>query len=815
MAGEITVSERILFHLGNYVKYEDKFEVPFDVTQDGISQACSISRAHAAIELKKLRESGIIEEHLSHVRRGKSRRKVYFLTQAGKPKARDVQQYVKQNSIATLVDASRVLSSPSPRSKVVKRSSPLPAVREFFGRKKELEAIDEAISSPSYRVIDVRGIPGIGKTTLVAKAVNGLSGERVFWYSAKPWDSNRTLADALGRFFSDNGNRRLAAYLSSGGYELGDLSFLLNQELAENGYIFVFDDADACANLQEFLKMFRHSCGAAKIVTTSEHRPVFYERSDKVARKEVYEMELEGLDLRSAVELLKVRGIDGQMAAELARATNGHPLSLEMVTASSPAEARYQVTQYFEEKFYSGLSEEERSLLQLASVFQQPFPSEAIPRELRTARKGSMLRESAPGHFEIHSSLRSFVYEAMTPDERAKWHSAAADFYLRTGEPQERLYHLVRAGRLLEAEMLVSRVADELLARGNVQRLWDLLKGLAPSKDRYRLSVELFKARVASLVGQYDSAWTVLEGLSCSDSVSTRSEALIEMGKIKSKKGELAAASQLFSEALKVADELPSVRSKALRGLGVVESKLGHYGKARELLERSAIDAMAAMDTTGMLKAHMELGNVFIGMGRYEDAIAHFSKCAAGFGSVELANVYVNMGIASAYLSRPEEARLHLENAVRLADETGQPRCKAYALTSLSEVLVNAGKSEQAKEHSFRALEILTELGDKIGASAAYANLGLAERFLGDLSSSEEHYAESISALEGMEVPRSLAQRKLELGQLLVQKGESERAEGVIGDAHALFEKVGAKDMVRRSEEALSKIRAGRGPGRA
>lgn len=806
MAGEITVSERILFHLGNYVKYEDKFEVPFDVTQDGISQACGISRAHAAIELKKLRESGVVEERLSHVRRGKARRKVYFLTQAGKPKARDVQQYVRQNGIEPMVDVSRVTPGVSSGQKAVKRSSPIPPVREFFGREKELDAVARALSSANFKVIDVRGIPGIGKTTLVAKALSGVS-ERVFWYSAKPWDSSRTLTEALGRFFSDNGNRRLAAYLSSGRFELGDLSFLLDQELAENGYIFVFDDADQCPSLQDFLKMFRHSCGAAKIVTTSEHRPAFYDSSDKVARKEVFEMELGGLEAPAAIKLLKARGMEFAVAAELAEATKGHPLSLEMVTASSLVEARYQVAQYFEEKFYSGLSEDERSLLQLASVFQQPFPAEAIPRELRQTRKGSMLREVAPGRFEIHASLRGFVYGAMSADERAKWHSVAADFYLRQGEPQERLYHLVRAGRRLEAEMLITRASDELLAKGNFQRLWDIIRDLRPSKDRYRLAVEFFTARVASLVGQYDSAWSALERLSKSESLAIRSEALVEMGKIRSKRGDLADASELFKEALKAAPELPGIRSKALRGLGVVESKLGNYGKAQELLERSALDAMAAMDSKGMLKAHMELGNVFIGMGRYEEAIGHFSKCAAGFGPAELANVYANMGIASAYLSRPEEARLHLENAVRLADETGQPRCKAYALTSLAEVLVGAGNPEQAKEHSFRALEILTELGDRIGASAAYANLGMAERSLGDLSASEEHYSESISAIKEMDVPRSLGQRKLEFGQLLAQKGERVRAKEMIEDARSLFEKVGAEDMMRRADKALSDLR--------
>jgi tetratricopeptide (TPR) repeat protein len=809
MASEITVSERILFHLGNYVKYEDKFEVPFDVTQDGISQACGISRAHAAIELKKLRESNIVEERLSHVRRGKARRKVYFLTVVGKPRAKDVQMFVRQNGIEPMVDASKVSPGTPSRHKAVRRSSPLPSVREFFGRQKELESISTALSSPSFKIIDVRGIPGIGKTTLVAKAVSGVSGERVFWHSARPWDSNVTLADALGRFFSDNGDRRLAAYLSSGGFELGDLSFLLNQELAENGYIFVFDDADVCPSLQDFLKMFRHSCGAAKIVTTSENRPGFYDTSDKVARKEVFEIELGGLDVESAVALLKVRGIEGHIAVELAKVTHGHPLSLEMVTASSPVEAKYQVSQYFEEKFYGNLSDGERSLLQFASVFQQPFPSEAIPRDLRQTRKGSMLRESAPGRFEIHASLRSFVYEAMSREERARWHSAAADFYLRSGEPQERLYHLIKAGRSLEAEMLVYRTADELLAKGNVQRLWDMLGGLTPLKERYRPAVESFKARVASLVGRYDSAWEILERLSRSESVPIRADALVEMGKIESKRGDLAAASRLFTEALEAVDDLPAARSKALRGLGAVESKLGNYSKAQELLERSAIDAMAAMDSTGMLKAHMELGNVFIGMGRYDEAIGHFSKCAAGFGPVELANVYVNMGIASVYLSKPEEARLHLENAVRLADETGQPRCKAYALTSLAEVLVGAGEPEQARERSFRALEILTELGDRIGTSAAYANLGMAERSLGDLAASEEHYKESISALEGMDVPRSLGQRKLEFGQLLGFKGEGMRAREMITAARSLFERVGADDMVRRADMALSEIGQG------
>ena len=807
MAGDLTVSERILYHLSNYVKHEDKYESPFDVTQDGISQACSISRAHAAIELKKLKAAGIVDERLAHVRRGKTRRKVYFLTFAGKSKSADVLQYIKDNSIPPGVDASRVAPELPQKTKGAKRSSPLPSIDGFYGRDAELRSIADAISSGRSKILSIRGIAGIGKTTLAAKACIGLSGYRVFWYSAKPWDSSKSLADALGKFFMDNGNRKLAAYISSGKFEMSELSFLLNEELSENGYVFVFDDIDVTAGLVGFLRMFRHSSGTAKMIVISQSVPEFYEPSDVVAKKEVVEMELEGLDKQAALELLKVRGIEGSVAEELARVTNGHPLSLEMVTETSSTEAKYQVSRFFEDKFYSGLGDNEKALLQLASIFQKPFPTDAIPRELRQARKGSMLREVIPGRFEIHSSLRGFVYDIMSKEERLRWHSSAADYYLRSGDPQERLYHLVRANRPLEVEMTIARLGEELLSVGNIQRLWAVLSDFVPTKPKYVQAVNLLKARTASLVGEYGAALLLLGKVATDGDGASRADALIEMGRIRSKQGELKEALRLFSDALELAGRSPALRARALRGLGVVENKIGDYAKAQTLLERSAVDSMSAMDSKGMLLAHMELGNVFIGRGMYEKAIEHFSKCAAGFGPVELANVYVDMGIACAYLNRTQEARLNLENAVRLADETGQPRTKAYALTSLAEIMIRSGETDSAKELCFRALAILTEIDDKLAVSAAYANLGLAERSSGNFVTSEEYLTESISALAGMEVPRSLGLRKMEYGLMLKEAGQKDKSVKMLEDSRALFVGLRADDIVSRIDTELSELK--------
>lgn len=79
----LTVQNRILIHLLDYKTFRGDFEVPFQVTQKGISRAIRIQQKHLPRALKKLLGSNYLEERMNHVSGVKQKRKVYFLTDEG------------------------------------------------------------------------------------------------------------------------------------------------------------------------------------------------------------------------------------------------------------------------------------------------------------------------------------------------------------------------------------------------------------------------------------------------------------------------------------------------------------------------------------------------------------------------------------------------------------------------------------------------------------------------------------------------------------------------------------------------------------
>ncbi|MGC8656409.1 MAG: DUF835 domain-containing protein [Thermoplasmata archaeon] len=91
---KLTAGEKILIYLYDYIKYRNSFEVPFEVTQDGIAQNTGINRSHIPRSVKKFIDKNYIEEVSAHVKGMGRRRKVYFLTPSGIEYAKKIRENI-------------------------------------------------------------------------------------------------------------------------------------------------------------------------------------------------------------------------------------------------------------------------------------------------------------------------------------------------------------------------------------------------------------------------------------------------------------------------------------------------------------------------------------------------------------------------------------------------------------------------------------------------------------------------------------------------------------------------------------------------
>jgi len=86
----LTVDERVILQLYEYIPYEEDFEAPDAITQAGIAKGVGIERKHVPRAVKKLISENLVETRVSHVKGGRQRKKVYYLTFEGKALARRI-----------------------------------------------------------------------------------------------------------------------------------------------------------------------------------------------------------------------------------------------------------------------------------------------------------------------------------------------------------------------------------------------------------------------------------------------------------------------------------------------------------------------------------------------------------------------------------------------------------------------------------------------------------------------------------------------------------------------------------------------------
>jgi tetratricopeptide (TPR) repeat protein len=479
---KLRVDERVILHLSDYQKFRDEWEVPFQMSQEGIGGHLKMRLNNVSRTISVLRTESIIEQDIRHVKGKKRRVKVFFLSDKGldisKKLTHDLLQtkaLVKYEEVTLSLTLSEVKETwrkktgrtpnlleilnelkendflnldemdTSIKERKEKRTLFLPTVKTqsyFFGREEELDSIVNVFSQGASTVV-IKGIAGIGKTSLALQVVDSLKSElNIFWYDLNKWTTLHGLFVELGGFLKESGDKKLSKNLErSESFDISRCLNILSNSLERGGYLLIFDDLHNANSeiypLFSFLKdVYPHAKGKGGLLMMGREDIPFYTPRDEKVSKSVRIIDLEGLNASQAKEMLNYlsqRGIEAKRSKSIIKACQGHPLFLELLAASKGSPISKDINKFISTEVFQGLEEEEKNVLALICTFRSTFSSGAVSGVvdgadiLNSLVSKSLVKEDLYGGYGVNNAIRDFFVKRL--DERDRREQLASVYY--------------------------------------------------------------------------------------------------------------------------------------------------------------------------------------------------------------------------------------------------------------------------------------------------------------------------------------------------------------------------------------------------
>ena len=456
----LTAKERILLHLLECGRSEDKVEVSQDLSQEGVARGAGIELRHFAQFVRPLIQEGLVRERQAHVVGIRQRRKVYALTSSGRASALRLREQVAtqvvqvrngeavpEGSIAQVlrgtggraslvravpeVEQTGALDLAEPRASAesgfVEHVRDAPRIRVFVGREKELAELLRERGGP--RVVVVHGVAGIGKSALGAKACERFRGRRnLFWHRVRPWETSPTILASLGKFLEALDRPGLGEVLRQG--QSASAAEVLRQDLPDTHAFLVFDDVhEASPEAMTTFRILMETVVDApdvKVLLLTRRALPFYDVRAVAMDGLVQEIELGALRPEEVAALLAEGEHLGDLAS-LGRRLAGHPLSIELVRryrSDLPKGVQYG-RRFMEEAVYRDLPAAERATMRGASLYRVPVPLPALLcfpgasyEAFLALQDRSLIRPVGLERYEIHDTVRDFFGSILTVAER-------------------------------------------------------------------------------------------------------------------------------------------------------------------------------------------------------------------------------------------------------------------------------------------------------------------------------------------------------------------------------------------------------------
>jgi DNA-binding MarR family transcriptional regulator len=614
MVVKLPAKERILIYLHENIKEQlpIKEKFPRVFSMEGIIEKTDLSQPLVSYATGALMRAGLLEKKRQYVEATGRFRSFYFLTAEGIMRAKYLENYVGQLVISIrekdkikdfkildliehlkklskkqavepmdsreIISYTNILKNIFPEGvldlkllfapkKYIDYSEKRPEIKYFVGREKEIRKIKEFIRGKT-KILCVKGIAGIGKTTLLSKFVENLE-MNIFWHRFTEFSTLRGLLTKISGFLSKMDRRKLENYLKGERFEVEEILISLEEGLKGSNTLFVFDDFQkARKEIVDFFCSFKDLETDVKTVIIGRTIQRFYDRRDVIVKKNIMETVIGDLDKESSIKLLKHRKIEKDLE-RLYFVTKGHPLMLKLITPETKAEAE----EFLREEILKKLGPRERKALEISSVFRYPFPSMAIINDIDYTTLDNLedksLMQKSGDVYDLHDTIREFFYRRLGKKEKIGYHKIVAKYYEKQKYEDaiiEAIYHYIHANRYKKAVGLAIDHSDTLISRGFAPEFLSVLSELDATR---MIKISNLKAECCYNIGKWDEALKHYQAplkftkTLLNENLLEIAKSHIGIGKIDSKRGMYKESMNHFKKAFKIFEENNSIKGVA------------------------------------------------------------------------------------------------------------------------------------------------------------------------------------------------------------------------------------------------------------
>lgn len=866
----VNASKRVLIYLSKYRRYAGEMDASMEITQIGIADAIGIATANITRVLRPLINDKSIEAHCIHVPGIRQKRLAYYPTNFGLQRAQDLKERILnaeicvidlegQRKTMTIKETSSsfpfeislvdILTETkhgtfdcrmfaSKKKQLEKAASDLfnklPPIKRFWGRKQELRSIEQWLGKPTCTTLVVQGIAGIGKTTLLTKAIEKSQKDySIYYYEIKPWTSLRAIIASLADFLEDHGKAKLKRYIDGdAGMDLSEIEYILSDEFSDTSMVFVYDNFQSAKNdvltFMSLLHVIFTNFKSMKLAVLGRKIEPFYDIKEVNPGEKVILLKLKGLDKDTTIALAKDIGMIESQLKNVYERTKGLPLFVELLNGEW-TEQTIDMDRYIIEEFMKSLMEEEMELIKFLSVFRYPtqrIKLRSYQRTIMNLAENSIVNTTPDGLVYVHDLIKEVIYRHLTEKEYLKYHSKAAEYYLESlgvENQLEALYHLVYANRIESATELLLQNEEKFTKNGKLGEMTKLLllilcKGLE-MQERKRARLVFLLAAALSLQGEWDDALdhyrrsAQLAG-ECGDE-RTKTECLLGMAKILLKRNEYKEAEKLFETVLKwtIKNKATEMGSEVSYQLGSLHEREGNLEQARKHFKKGLLLATKTDNKHQLAKAYYGLGRINHKQHKFEMALKNKNKAldmALDNKDEHIAaKILTSIGGTLADMDRINEAIEANNRAIELARKNGAIGVLAYALSNASAAYIDKPDLIISSRYLNEASELFEKLRDIRMVATTKLNMAIITALRGKVEEANKWFEECIETFKLLKDNNKLMNAYFKFGQTQNKIERPNDALRFFKMASQLSQKIGDKSALEQIQKEINEIKEG------